>query len=1793
MAEKTLYSKKQLAEIFREDNPKPEYKDKTDDEILAIAKILPGGEEWLTHLAPEPPPPPAPPGRIQQFKDLTVTAFKRMAEQGPGPGAREMETQDAQAAAAVARPAAPAIPTPAVDFNSLADAAKARLINSLPPKAEFTPEQIAATTINPVDIPKKQFISEPMAGELLPDTAGTMPARPAAALEQREAGLVQGERPGALKRALRTIIEGSPYGGTREKQIAAAQNAVNISRQTGLPPSFIKPSDQISFARELGAATQPTGRELLVDPAMTAAILYGGGQAAAAGKLAAYAGRTALTLGAFEGLNRAIPTDTFIPSDASSATSTAIELADFIVKGAMAGGIAGAIRPVGNFIKAKFAETPATKNIPAAVQDKIINSTLENLITRDTKEFGQTIPAPKIETSKEQVIKNAENRLAELNLKANGQEALEIKTPDGKIRQVKEVLSKFLTRSEMSERKFLTENINNAEKLADKYGLKIKTEIPPTIPEPKAAQKFPEEIAPLETIWTEPLEKLNARVAERNIKPPYWMTPEQIAADEAKYPGGEAYRKWAAEIEINSKRSGHQVPEQLIKKYGLEQAEIDAIDAERADKADTIKALKDRNAGSLTPALVVLRRGGGFNKRALLAWMGVREGGNWKGKEFPEEAGPWVRVKGGMSPEDFAKELYWQKVIPENDPALAMEVLRQNIALRAAEKAGKDITEFMPKVEDREWNEMGPDAPPMYSLKKPKSGDLAGQTFIPGSGPAMPTGKIRPAEFVDQEAWLDGFRAPAPEAKTPGLFDKPDEGPGMKPSGLSGRSWGTNMALEPVPGAKNVYKAQIRQFAEKAFNVPIYGRATIRMGDAVGKYFPRGRYIREVTWGELEVEAHEVAHAIGDTLFQNKFKGHFSEAAIKELRALDYDQRKRRPHEGFAEWFRYLMTTDQAETKAPAFTQEFKAKIAGTQIEKDIGTLKGMFTDWQGLGAVQRFKNQTDKKGETLPVVTAMDAVANKGREFYRAFVDKFDSFKIMDTQALKGDWWFKLTPYELLTRFAGKSGSIAKRWVMDEAVDLNGNKIGISLREALAPAMKMTPAGFVDKVEFENFMEYYIAKGVIERHARGLETGRDINDAKFIVEKFKSPEYDEAVKLRTEWEHNLYSLLLGNTYTPAELKAIQDIFEYHLSFRRAGKEALGGGSSSGGFLKPGKAVYRATGSGRPIINPFESDIANTQKIIEIAQKATVAQSLAEHAGYFPETFGRALRLVQAPQKAVTFTAAKLRSFLVSEGVDIADMNLDRMVTIFQTISGGKDNIIPIMVNGKRNFYEVDEQLWKDINKVGVPTLNAFTKVLRPFAQVKRIGATGLNFAFQLLRNPMKDWPTFMAYTKYTRNPATMIKDLAVGTYHGVNPDALAKRWENMGGEMSTFFGSNREGAFKAYDEILLESGKWPSKALLVAKHPIFATMGLLGTAEKGPRMAEFKGMYEKLTLEHPEWSEEVRVTRAFNASQDVTTNFSRSGTWGQQINQGAAFFNANVQGFDKMIREIKADPAKFLIMGSTLLTPPAIAAWYKNKDKEWYTNLPYAYRYGNIFVETDSAIYRVPQPFELGIIFQALPVAILDAAYRRDPEGFEGIWKLVGTQIPNPIPSVMGPVWNVATDSDYMGRPIEGERLKRLPMEDRVKPETMPIAIEISKAYNKLGKYFGVELSPVQVDFLLNDATGGFPRRTGLTGGNIKEAADLPVVGSIILREPFNPRLQLEKFFAERKELTELSNADRATPKQEARLSNLEAAYTYGLKPRLDAIKKARNAGDMKTVEMKYKEMRVRLDKLKRDAEK
>jgi hypothetical protein len=130
---------------------------------------------------------------------------------------------------------------------------------------------------------------------------------------------------------------------------------------------------------------------------------------------------------------------------------------------------------------------------------------------------------------------------------------------------------------------------------------------------------------------------------------------------------------------------------------------------------------------------------------------------------------------------------------------------------------------------------------------------------------------------------------------------------------------------------------------------------------------------------------------------------------------------------------------------------------------------------------------------------------------------------------------------------------------------------------------------------------------------------------------------------------------------------------------------------------------------------------------------------------------------------------------------------------------------------------------------------------------------------------------------------------------------------------------------------------------------------------------------------------------------------------------------------------------------------------------------------------------FKVPIPFELGILFKAIPEAMVNVAKgdREASEAFNAIRKLIQSNSPiglSSLPQAVKPLIEITADySFYTGRSIIGGRLKGVDPSERYNANTNEILKLIGKGTGSI-PVLGEYLSPVQLEYLVRGYLGSLP---------------------------------------------------------------------------------------------------------------
>jgi len=1008
-------------------------------------------------------------------------------------------------------------------------------------------------------------------------------------------------------------------------------------------------------------------------------------------------------------------------------------------------------------------------------------------------------------------------------------------------------------------------------------------------------------------------------------------------------------------------------------------------------------------------------------------------------------------------------------------------------------------------------------------------------------------------------------------------------GPEPATSHIPNRGW--DLVLDKEKSTEEVTNTtKIRHVIEHDLEVPIRAGTKAQLGPAIGAHWPYKNIIRMRNWGDLGPLSHEAAHRI-DTIISKDLPAWKSPNQFinNQLASFDYDKSAFRPNEGFAELFMWHLTGQRkgqlsvGETRAPEFFEYFWGTVLPKfpKLEKTIRKLAHEYDVWNRMGAQQRIYQMQDIAGSHTKVGTLSERINKAAKRMYTLFVDSFFPVQefVSKWEATTGiTLYASKNPAVLAQVYKMSAGSIAYNYVFEGTIDYRGRKVGPSLVEILKP---------LSEKEIPEFFTYMMAKRAALYMDKGLEHGFLDEDVKYVLDKYSTRNWDSIAARFTAWADSVLDwLTFGGGLSPEEANAIKLLNPVYIYFKRITERPGITFRKQSGFVNVGPGLYRRRGGSAPVYNVLEATVSQLTELIGRAQQLKIASAIGEMYDKYPGALGiggliEELRPADIPKNAIRFNIKQLKHEFLDiakgEGVDASAWDFDRLATIF--VQGrqyrGTQAVVSLYIGGKQRWYELHPEFYDALMHMNPPALSAVWRIMHMFTSLVRLGATSLNFAFAMYFNPARD--AFTGAVASKRMDATIF-DTFYGVYKSITakPGDIAWRMKVFGLEKAGFIGRDRATTMRAMDELVLHSKGFEGKVLMVAKHPIDALREVFGLFELGPRIAEGDKMYRKYQsaewqAAHPGWNELDSFYQALLDAKDVTVDFTRQGVVSRQINDVTAFFNAGVQGFDKIYRSFRDRPVQTLCKGVIWLTTFAVLMWLKNRDKEWYKNLDPAYKYNNVFVQIGNTIIRVPIPFGFGAIFMSAVTAGLDTSLG-EKGGLEGMLAALESQFPSLIPNMFKPLIDVARNTTWSGLPIESEGMQRKYWTERHGPYTTLLSKELSKGLDKVG----IHVSPVVLDYLLDSYTGGFFRQFRKGEGS---PFGLKVLGNFIVSRPWFPRRQINDFFSRRNNLMLRHNAKIATPEEEAEYQMVKHVYTK-YKKLLDYMTQSLDEGDKTSAE-------------------
>lgn len=923
-----------------------------------------------------------------------------------------------------------------------------------------------------------------------------------------------------------------------------------------------------------------------------------------------------------------------------------------------------------------------------------------------------------------------------------------------------------------------------------------------------------------------------------------------------------------------------------------------------------------------------------------------------------------------------------------------------------------------------------------------------------------------------------------------------------------------NLSMDRAVSRKEIFKAIDENFKEIR-----HGRIGKR--GVEGFYNTRTDAIRVRNYGDFEAVAHELGHYIDKQFSFTKNNAALYPELIENTRnrfGEGYEQLGEAgiAKEGFAEFFRdYTTNRSRAKVDFPQFYDTFKQLLArDKELNARVEKVSALLHQWYKQHPEERIKGSISFGGKESAVKSFLsnpkEGIKKLHEEFYTKAVDEYHPLKVL-VEEVESKTGKKLAtednPFMQAWLYRGFQGKA-------EAMLEYSTKDFMSLKDALKGITKEKHEDFSTYVTARHDLD--ILKWNLSHPKEKIFTERKMNEVIATIKKYESsPDgkaFKEAQKRMIHYSNQLLELLVNEGMLTRE--AVNAMREKHPNyvpfFRDFGKEGIQDfGKSGNGFMNVQAPVKKMKGSSRDIIDPLEGTIRNTIETVKAIERNRVAKAI----------------------------------------VKISD--LDGMSGLVEKVEGtatANDSSFYVFKNGEKQVYQTTPEIYKIMKNMNSESMNTVTRIFSYPTKWLRAGATQLSPAF-VIANLIRDTVTATLLSKHGFIP---VIDNILGMRHVLNKDKVFREFLAERAGNSTRVSLDRDYTGNKVRS-LLKSGKGQTLKDRLS-HPIDLLQALNEAVEMAPRVAEFAnaqkghtGIRNRIFNGKKQY---ISNSEAAIHARDVTLDFSRTGSNTKALNKTIAFFNATIQGNDKLVRAFKEQPARMTFKSVALITMPSIALQLLNlpnpeyqeipqweKDTYWHMPLP------------KGGFIKIPKPFELGALFGTTVERAMQYAYG-DKKAFKGLdLRIIDTFTPSIIPTGLAPIIEWMTNYNFFTqRNIVPQYQEKLPSKYQYGNNTSWVARKAGEALD--GTWIGDKIgsSPYKIDNTIRGYTGtagslvleGIDSITGVADTRpAKKANEAPILRNFTTT-PYKSSESVQRLYDEYNKQEGLLNATKLTGKKQ-----------------------------------------------------
>ena len=883
---------------------------------------------------------------------------------------------------------------------------------------------------------------------------------------------------------------------------------------------------------------------------------------------------------------------------------------------------------------------------------------------------------------------------------------------------------------------------------------------------------------------------------------------------------------------------------------------------------------------------------------------------------------------------------------------------------------------------------------------------------------------------------------------------------------------------------------------------------TGRLGtkNAKGWYNPNSDVIRTGAYGDIPTMMHELGHYIDNHNGFSSIPKFDTEllSQVKKRFGTSYDNLdvagKRK--EGYAEFFKdYVSDRAKAKQDFPEFYKHFKETIERDKaLNGIVNKLSKLTHEWHKQSSADRIKGSIsfERTSKAERIITdakdgnIKDTIKRVASDVYTKAIDELNPLREMveEVEHITGEKVaFKDNPFMqawLSRGWVGKAEEFIKRGRPEKGV------------RSFEDIIKDIP-----QKEHKDFSAYLVALHDLDLHRNGQMATFTLKEDLAAVSQYeKNPTFKSVAKdIHRFQDYMLAELVNNGILKPETYHLLRNKYPNYVPFfRDFSAESMDGFfSSSKGFVNVANPIKRFKGSTRDIIDPLESIVKNTYQFYNAIERNHVGVTFA--------------KLAKKP----------------GIGTIVEEVRGDRPAK-------STDNTFSVWVKGKKVVYETTPELAQAMKMMNKDTSNFITKILQYPASWLRAGSTvTAGFA---ITNALRDTISAGVFSKHGFLP---VVDTFRGLAHFLKKDQLYWDYVKSGGAHAAMVSLDRDYLSGHLRELFSRK----STLSKVTRNPMEVLRAISEATEVATRLGEFSnarkgytGLYSRLTKTN---LKPKSLGEASIASRDITIDFSRTGTHTKSWNKIDAFFNATIQGSDKLVRAWRDDPKGMTIKSTLFITLPTIALWYLNKDNSAYQELPQWEKDTFFHIPAGDKFVKIPKPFELGLLYGTTFERMLqyfdDKENGRNSVGFKGFGDRVKeTLIPDLSPTFFVPIYEWAFNfSDFRQRNIVPQSQEKLPDKLQYGSNTSMVARKIGDTFN-VSPYkvdntimgYGGNLARLGLD--ITDAIGGANEKRPTKG-----VTELPEIRRFFAK-PYQSSDSVQRVYDDFKEQEKLHNELKLT---------------------------------------------------------